>query len=320
MDTKYQATVAVVTYRPNREKLLATLRSILLQKNIRLQIVIADDGSADPCFESVETLFKMWGFSDYVLVANPENRGTVYNLFSAVEKSEGAYIKAISPGDLLASETILQEWVLQIERSGADVSFSDAVYYCMGQNGPEAVISDAHPQDVNCYLRGNTELARYQYVVLGDLILGAALLTRRSILHRYLLEICGKAIYAEDHAYRIMIYDRIPVHYFAKDAVVYEIGTGISTSGSTLWQERLERDAQACSQIIMQRPCDSKDRAAADFRYLYTYKRRGLISKIIKFIHVPRLLLQRVKSVLPSRKTGTNLPLVFLEQVFAVEE
>lgn len=316
MDINYQVTVAVLTYYPIREKLFATLRSILLQKNICFQIVIADDGSPNPMRAEIETFFAQENFTHYVLVHNQENRGTVYNVLSAVERSGSQYIKLISPGDMLGGETVLQEWVEAADKQHAGISFCDAVYYHMVNGHPCAVRGIAHPQNIRCYRRGNLEQARYRYVVLNELFLGAATLCRKDVLLEYLKEICGKAIYAEDHAYRLMAYDRIPVHYFPKSALIYESDTGISTSGNAAWLEKLHKDALACTQIILERPVVAGDKTAQIHRYLMMEKKKDPLSKIVKFLRVRGLLARKLKPKWMYRKTKKVLPTEFLEKVF----
>lgn len=255
---EYEVTVAVVTYNPDVQKLLATLRSILCQKNIRFEIVIADDGSIEPGFEFAEQLFIESGFTDYVLVRNKENRGTVWNLFSAIEKSRGRYVKTISPGDLLSDENVLSKWVEKTVQCDAQVSFSDAVYY-REENGAAVVVQElAHPQVVSCYLKKDFETARYRYLIYNDLILGAALLCQREVMLRYLQEIVGKVVYAEDHIFRLMAYDRVPICYFPYNAVTYEVGSGISTSGNSVWKQRLQKDWEAATEVLVRR-CTGKD-------------------------------------------------------------
>ena len=193
----YQVSVAVLTYNPNTEKLLDTLQSVLLQKDIAYQIVIADDGSAEPGFAAAEQFFAASGFTDYVFVRNEENRGTVFNVLSALEQCGGTYVKLISPGDLLGGESILAEWTGQLEHSGAAVSVSDAIYYTRQSGTIRPVVEKAHPQLISCYQNGDIEQARYQHLIHNDLFLGAATLCRRDVMLRYITEIAGKVIYAE---------------------------------------------------------------------------------------------------------------------------
>ena len=57
--------VLVVTYNPQYSKLINTVESILLQKNVRLEIIISDDGSQNNYFEQLEEFFKEHSFSEY---------------------------------------------------------------------------------------------------------------------------------------------------------------------------------------------------------------------------------------------------------------
>ncbi len=315
----YKVSVAVVTYNPDKEKLLATLRSILLQKNIRFQIVIADDGSAEPEFTAVEQLFAQYGFTDYVLLHNEKNRGTVYNILSATENSTGTYIKTISPGDMLSGEDILREWTDYLERCGAVYSFADVVCYKNEESGVQAVECPAHPQIVSCYLNGDAEEARCRNLIFNDLFLGAALLCRRDVQLQYISEIAGKVVFAEDNIYRLMAYDRIPVCYFPHNAVVYEVGSGISTSGSSVWEERLRKDWDACTQLLMQR-CTGED----SFDRLLRCRGQGKL--VAKFMKLWRIVCDAktrknfLESVRTTRMTDDQLPKAFLYKVMEVSQ
>ena len=256
--SNYKVSVVVLTYNPKEDKLRATLQSILTQKEISLQIVVADDGSAAPGMEIAQKLFDEYQFQDYVLVANPENRGTVHNIHSALARCEGEYTKLISPGDLLSHDHVLRNWTAALEKSGAMVSCSEAVYYVMEDGVKKPVSRKAHPQQISCYRNGNIQKARSNYLLLNDLFLGAAVLCRTDLQKKYVNEILGKVVYAEDHTYRLMAYDRVPMHYFAECCVLYETSAGISTSGSDFWAKKLESDWNAADQLLLKR-CTGKD-------------------------------------------------------------
>ena len=46
--------VIVLNYHPDKDKLFATLRSILCQKDVSFEIILADDGSPDPLKPEIE--------------------------------------------------------------------------------------------------------------------------------------------------------------------------------------------------------------------------------------------------------------------------
>ena len=307
-------TVAVLTYNPDKEKLLATLGSVLLQKKVAFEVVIADDGSARKCFDDVRELFAEQGFSDYRIVENSENRGTVYNTKSAVAAARGKYVKLISPGDMLNGNDILHNWAETMEASGAVLSFADAVYYAPTENGLQAVVANANPSQVSCYEKADWEQGRYNYLICDDLFLGAATMCLREKLADYLEEIAGKVIYAEDNVYRLMAYDRVPVCYFRETAIIYETGLGVSTSGNSVWSKRLLDDWNACSQMLIKR-CSGQDPIDKKLLCLLKRKPDNLIKKLLLHIRVPGLLFFKLRNKISRRKTENVLPQEFLRQV-----
>ena len=58
MDKKCKVTVAVISYNPVWEKLRNTLKSVVWQKKVDFEIIVADDGSEKDCFDFVEQFFK----------------------------------------------------------------------------------------------------------------------------------------------------------------------------------------------------------------------------------------------------------------------
>lgn len=303
----YVVSVVVVTYNPVREKLLATLRSILKQTNICFEIVIADDGSSQPEMVAAQQLFDEGGFADYTVVANPQNRGTVYNIASALEKCRGTYVKVISPGDLLTDADLLSGWVKAMETAKADVSFCDAVYYIPGETGMTPVARPTNPQRVACYQKSRFEQCRYNYLVLDDLFLGAAILCRTEVEKKYLNELLGKVTYAEDHMFRLMAYDRVPVCYYPRSGILYETSTGISTSGNDFWRNALQKDWNAANEMLLAR-CTGKDPVEKHLKRLLSLPKSGMKAKFMKYLLIPGMLCYRIRCKFFPRKSTLDLP------------
>ena len=251
MEQYYEVSVIVCSYNPSIDDMLFTLESLVSQKNIRLEIIVADDGSEDNLYEKVVQYFKDNNFQHWMMVCNQENHGTVFNLYSGIRKASGKWIKTISPGDALNGKEILREWIDYNEKENVKWSFSDAIYYVGKPNENKHIIAYAHPNDISPYIRKNDYLCRWNYLALDDNALGLTLLAEKSIMIEYIDKIVGKIIYAEDHIYRMMMFDGIVGSYFPRNAVLYQFGTGISTTGSVVWGRRLEKDWKIAEQLMI---------------------------------------------------------------------
>ena len=99
--------VVIVTYNSKWESIRMTILSILKQKNISMQIVIADDGSRKTYDDEINKLMSQYNFKDYLILNATHNRGTVLNIANAMKFVKGRYTKTIAPGDYLFDENVL---------------------------------------------------------------------------------------------------------------------------------------------------------------------------------------------------------------------
>ena len=99
--------VLMLTYNSSWDKTRQTLYSVLVQKDVSFEIIIADDGSDENNFEKIREYLAAWDFTTYYLVANEQNQGIVRNFNSGLVLCKGEYIKPLSPGDFLYDENTL---------------------------------------------------------------------------------------------------------------------------------------------------------------------------------------------------------------------
>ena len=247
-----EVSVIVLSYHPVFDKEKKTLLSIIRQKGISCQIIIADDGSEDNHREDIVRLFEAHGFTNYQLVMNRENHGTIANLLSGLKEATGEYTKCISPGDYLAGETVLRDWVDELHRGKAEWSFSEAVFYTDEGGTEKQVLQPAFPIYVKPYLRDDTEKARWNYVVIDDIAYGCVMLGKTELITRYAEELAENGCrYAEDYMFRLMMFDGIPGSYYPRGTVFYESGTGISTGKSQKWTRILHDEYMIMSRIML---------------------------------------------------------------------
>lgn len=307
MGSRKTVSVAVLTYYPDREKLFMTIRSILEQKNIQCQVVVSDDGSDENYFEDLRIFFAENQFDNYRLIENPNNQGTVKNCLAAVDACTEKYVKTISPGDFFASENCLSEWVDFMEQEKTDWSFCEVSYYRLNDCGKTEFLEHfTHPQNIRPYVGTRSakkeEKCKWNYVVLRDVCLGAATLCKREVLEKYLREIAGEIIYTEDTIYRLMMFDGMKVCYFAKPAVMYEYGTGISTSGNVCWSERISADWEKTTRMLLNRCADNaKDKKYYKAISIMDGKKRG-IAKLSKCL-IPGYLEHKMRILFFQRKS-----------------
>ena len=248
---KEKISVIVLTYNPSKQKLIATLKSIISQKDIDIQIIVSDDGSKENCFEEARDFFKRNSFIDYKLISCKKNQGTVKNAIRAVNVSNGEYVKLISPGDMFTSNYILRDWINHLLQSKYKWSICEAIYY-KNKNGCILPIKKpTHPMITDVYEKKQERKCRWNYVVLDDVALGAAIVSEKDILIEYLLRIDGKVVYGEDNIYRIMMFDGVCADYFSECAIFYEYGDGVSTSGESVWSESLTKDWNAADSEML---------------------------------------------------------------------
>lgn len=275
----YDVSVIIASYNPLWAKLKLTLDSIIVQKDVAMQIIVADDGSEDNLFNKVSEYFIINGFNNYKLISSEENKGTVANFLKASMEAEGKYIKGISPGDCLYKSDTLHNWISSLRGSGKKWSFADAVYYNINENIPQTIILDSHPQHIYPYLQNNDVACRWNYVVLDDIALGAAILCERTILIEYLKRIEGKVKYAEDNIWRMMMFDGVIGFYYNDVAIVYEYGTGVSTSGNEIWYERLREDWRVANIEMLNKAKDKFQEKMAK-AVMHRLENRNIISAL----------------------------------------
>lgn len=231
--------------------MLLSLHSILLQRNVSLQIVLSDDGSLENQIPEAVTYLERNGFYDYEILVRKENGGIVASTYEALPLCRGKYIKMLSPGDYLYGNNTLEEWISYMEKNRLSVSYSDAIYYHWkdGRITPEKV--KLNPQRTGGGIAG-----RIHQLVYDDIWLGAATLVDACLMQAYIAKLYSHVTYAEDHVYRLMTYAGERFGYFPARTVLYEYGSGISTVKEDTWKKRLKKDWEEADNILKTQECD----------------------------------------------------------------
>lgn len=234
--------VCVCTYEQKWEKLKMTLDSIICQKQVDFEVIISDDGSQINYYNEVVQYFQDKKFADYTFINSEKNTGTVQNVVRAFDKCRKQFVKFISPGDCLLEDDTLYRWIEFLRDSGKRWSFADVVSYKKDGGIIRKVSVEEHPRLKEDYMKGIDELSRWNYVVLNDIAVGAAIIVEKELLCEYLSRINGRVAYAEDNIYRLMMYDGVVGVYYPHAAILYEVGDGISTSGDKKWDKLISKD------------------------------------------------------------------------------
>lgn len=239
----YEITVIICTYNPRFKQLIATLKSVVLQKNIHLEVIVADDGSQIDYFSDIKKVMKDFQFDDFQLVKNAINRGTVSNVYSALLKARGEYIFITSPGDMLFERNSLKKFYDYAKANKAEICFCDAAYY--EYNGIfKSVCPDKNrPQKLRPFEK-NASLTRQKICCLWGMgILGATYLRTRKNAFTYFSLIEGECKYVEDGtSLAFALADQVRIYHFHKICIWYEYGTGISSANDPRWDELIAVD------------------------------------------------------------------------------
>lgn len=311
--SKIPITILIASYNPDKSKLFKTIKSVLIQDKLTYEIVIADDGSVHDYFEEIKQFFYDKNFRNYKLIKNPNNIGTVRNIYSGIKMASGQYVKLISPGDYIIGQYTLKKWYTNIVETNADLSFGNVIYYNIIDEKFNIIKYKASPQLPNVY-KDKKEKVTENYILLDDTIHGASVLCKKSLYEKYLFEALNKVIYAEDCLYRLMVCDGIHIFYYSKDVILYEYGTGISTKMSEQWQAKIKKDLKATDDMIIDR---LKDKQLLR-KFLLTIKERDnkkLKNKIKRYYSNPVIFIKKFFIKTNIRYTHTVLPEKILNQL-----
>lgn len=274
---EYDFSVIVVTYNPSLEKFLRTLSSVVCQKCVSFEVVVCDDGSRENYFEDAKIFFERNHFTNYRLIANPKNQGTVKNLLSGLEVAKGKYIKTISPGDFLYDENALYNVYQVIKKSDAKIFFGKAFYYSY-ENGEITIHNLRNPRNLKPYMESDYKKIRKNYILMQDYILGADLITERISTYAYMTEISGFVKYAEDCTYIYMIANGEKPVYMDIPLLWYEYGSGISTNENSEWLNKIWNDIKNTFDLLR------KKNLVSLYEYFVFFKGMPFIKKHISIL------------------------------------
>lgn len=308
-------TVIVATYNPQTDKLINTLKSIITQKNVDVDIIVTDDGSKQNHFNEIRKFFAENNFEHYKLIEHEVNAGTCKNMEDAVNAAEGKYIKLISPGDYLYDENTLCDWVEFMEENHSEISFGDAVYYHMENNNVNVLKQLNHPQRLSLYdtKAFNFDRAKLNYILMCDTSVGATFMACTDIMKKYFAVISGKVKYAEDFMYKIMLADNVRLWHYGRDVIWYEYGIGISTGSNDKWAALIKKDQDAVDDIILERCSDKFTKKYS--KYLSKLKKSRMPQALCKIAVFPSSFYWLLKGKIKKNYTNTQIRLDFIEKL-----
>lgn len=249
MNYDCEITVIVCTYNPNLTKLISTLKSVVLQKGVKTQIIVTDDGSKESYCNEVNAFFSMYPEIEYELIENDRNIGTVNNIYNAIQLAKGKYTYVISPGDYFFSENTLSQILLFSEENDIEIAFGKAQYYKYENNSMKLFCRMNPCAPVIYNLRWLSKKMKTLAYCTTQGIVGASFFRRTDVFTEYLSKIIGRSKYDEDNAtsYIHVLQKSKSIYYLDKFVVWYEYGTGISTTNNKKFLEELEKD---CTTVL----------------------------------------------------------------------
>ena len=258
---QFEVSIIILSYNPDYNKFIGSIRAALRQQNVSFEIIIADDGSKEDFFPKIKEFFQRISFADYRLIKNKNNVGTVCNCLSAIKKSRAEYVFINSPGDFLFDPNTLRDFYRFAKNMHADVCFGDYIpYYCC----ENTIKYDEYilPKNTMVYDKG---IKNYKIsFLMGDGICGASYFRSKKFAMMSFQYIAKHSKYVEDGTTTAFaLVNNIPVHYYNRTIVWYEYGNGISTCQNDKWNTIIETDfAKTYQALLIDYPTDRVLKAA----------------------------------------------------------
>ena len=235
--------IIVLTYRPNPDKLIATLTAAVQQQGVDFEIVLSDDGSQENHFDLAEAYFRSVNFTNYRLVPNAENKGTVQNCISGLKAASGEYVFLTSPGDILYDDHVLKDLYAFSRQQDAQLCFGNAVHYAAESSNVKLTATWGATANPAHYSAKKSLKTRQRRFAEGNWVIGAAYFRQREMALRSFMDIAECSTYVEDTtSTAFLLAEGIPLYHCDRNVVWYEDGTGITTAANEKWRKITSQD------------------------------------------------------------------------------
>lgn len=294
--------VLVITYNCQLEKLILTLESIVEQTFQNVQIVVADDGSKYNYFEEIKEFFDQKQFTQYKLVGNKTNRGTVQNLISGLSHVQGQYVKFLSAGDALYNQHTIEQLYKFMKETQTNGCFGLLQGYSKEPGGKIKKIKFNHPFDLDAYRKKDRKRIQRNLILYSDNVCGAAICYKTEYAKEYMNKICQDVVYEEDIFQVLAAVEDKELDFFEQYMIWYEVGTGVSTTVNSAFQEALRQDVDRFYRCLYKKYPEHKY-IKKRYKLMKYYNIKNLyIRTALRVFENPHLIIYLVQSVLQRRK------------------
>lgn len=305
-----RVSVIMLIYNADYLRIKATLKSIVIQKNIELELIIADDGSNISYEEEIKKFLSDYANIPFMYLKSKKNMGTVLNFCKGVQKAKGKYVKPISPGDCFYDADSLKKIVDFMETNYAKVAFGLAAFYFRTDSNNITVVPKNSPELYRDYDKTKYRQKRIinNLLIYKDNILGAGLCYEKNTLTKYLEIITNRVCYVEDFVTYFMAVDGIQIYCFSEYMLWYEFGEGVSTGVSKEWDYRIWKDREVCFEILGERERTKIVNTAQLLHKTYVFK-NVFLKKLVRILIEPRLIIFKLRKKSVSKMTVDEVEL-----------
>lgn len=241
--------VIVLTYNNKLEQILLTLKSILKQKGILYEIIIADDCSDVFYEKELINFFRKYEFNNYIISRQKKNVGTVKNLYEALEQCKGKYAKPIGAGDMFFSEETLLLMCDCMEAENSILGFGLVKRYIKENEVIKTNITPI-PNNLKIFEEKNVKEIYKNIIKYEQWIAGVALIYHTQKIKGLMQKMLEKIIYCEDMVTAFVLIEGYTLTYIPAYVMWYESGSGLSSRQEKYYSKRIIQDQVSLYQMI----------------------------------------------------------------------
>jgi glycosyltransferase involved in cell wall biosynthesis len=229
--------VVVCCYNSNLLKIEATIKSIVRQKNVDFEIIIADDGSEDNHCSQIHSFLMSFSGLHFFEIYSEKNQGTIKNLLNSLPFCNGEIIKPIGPGDFLYDETCLLKASLVFAKN-SDVGIVYGKTASFDNDG--RILRRSPPTDKFSFF--SKKIFVRNVGIYHDNLCGASLFYRKTVFLSSLLFLSDFALLTEDLSLPLLVLNGGKVASMKGYSVWYESGTGVTGARANPLRNRVIKD------------------------------------------------------------------------------